>query len=317
MMKAAEAEGQLDEAVRHKLDKSIHKLSLVSMAGKTMQDESRNTSQYFPLSQDCLTGENKSARQIIKEARDISNKGDISHATRTADDAVMFSVKKKRQKVRSPRYIGSELLWMAKLLMYDFLYNCLWKTFSHEELSLIYTDTDSFYIHVHGVSSYHAFLGRFDPTLRTRYFQLDPDTLSVGKFKLVKLEMDDVSEIVCLGPKLRSAMSFDGVSDIKAKGVTDSAKAAFLRHKSFLDCIEGGTPMEVVNPTIRVNKEKRCVENKKVKLTLCGIENKQLWLNNNECVPYGYFDEEFNEENCLGRIWDNWCTFVVKVFVID
>jgi len=46
----------------------------------------------------------------------------------------MIEVKLKRNEVeiKSPWYIGCTVLWYSKMLMFDFIYNCLYQVFSAE-----------------------------------------------------------------------------------------------------------------------------------------------------------------------------------------
>lgn len=116
--------------------------------------------------------------------------------------------KKENPVIKAPKYIGSAILWNSKMLMWDFVYNCLWKYSPNAEI--MYTDTDSLYILLRGLpplkspeARFDAWMQRFPQEMQERHFS-KPGDITVGKMKLEKL----IEEAVFLKPKTYSYRKF-------------------------------------------------------------------------------------------------------------
>ena len=68
------------------------------------------------------------------------------------ENLIQASVKKRTIKIAQPIHIGFAILEASKLYMSKFWYRTMLPTFHEENLNLIYTDTDSYYIQYTGFS---------------------------------------------------------------------------------------------------------------------------------------------------------------------
>ena len=73
---------------------------------------------------------------------------------------VEIKLKKSKVTIRCPKYLGAAILAYSKMLMLDFVYNCLAITFNSNEYDIFYTDTDSIYLGMkkEAVIDYKSFL---------------------------------------------------------------------------------------------------------------------------------------------------------------
>jgi hypothetical protein len=107
------------------------------------------------------------------------------------------------------RYLGSAILWVSKMLVLDFIYNCLWTVFEPEEAKILYGDTDSLYIKFVGSNaptSYEDLVSRFPKHLQERHFISNKSDVTPGKMKCEKLwEQKDAIYVRMLMIAIREA----------------------------------------------------------------------------------------------------------------
>ena len=120
--------------------KDVAKLDNNSCYGKTIQsDEHYDTSLIVKNKTQFLQ---KTVGKVIADFNALSPPAaDNSH-----HGSVEVKLKKTKVEIRSPKYLGAAILAYSKMLMLDFVYNCLAVTFQPEEYDILYTDTDSVYI---------------------------------------------------------------------------------------------------------------------------------------------------------------------------
>ena len=56
---------------------------------------------------------------------------------------VEVKLQKDKYLIKCAKYIGSAILSYSKILMLDFVYNCLHRSYNEKEATLLYTDTDT------------------------------------------------------------------------------------------------------------------------------------------------------------------------------
>ena len=67
----------------------------------------------------------------------------LSHGNEYNDGLVEVKLQKDKYLIKCAKYIGSAILSYSKILMLDFVYNCLYRSYNEKEATLLYTDTDS------------------------------------------------------------------------------------------------------------------------------------------------------------------------------
>ena len=136
--------------------------------------------------------------------------------------------------LNKPIYVGFCILELSKLLMYQFYYNYVLKTF--DNVRLLFTDTDSLVYGIKGVNVYdqcfkdnHLF--DFSEYSKDSVYYDDSNKKVLGKMK-DELGVVKTDEFVGLKSKMYSLIGFDGKEVNKAKGVNLK-----LRHKEYVDVL--------------------------------------------------------------------------------
>ena len=162
---------------------------------------------------------------------------------------VEVKCKKKKYEIRSPKYLGSGILWNSKMLMLDWIYNVLWTTYTPETAHIMYSDTDSVMIKIKGLNGatkeqrYDDFLGRFSPYLRELHF-VEKGDITIGKMKCECL----FDEGVWLKPKTYSLLE-NAEEHLFNKGVI--MKQNNLKHQHYKNVLLDNNVEYCVNTIIR------------------------------------------------------------------
>ena len=131
-------------------------------------------------------------------------------------------------------YVGFCILELSKLLMYQFQYSYVLKTF--DNFKLLFTDTDNLVYEIKGGNVYDQcfkdkHLSDFSGYSKDSVHYDDSNKKVLGKMK-DELGGVKIDEFVGLKSKMYSLISFDGKKVNKAKGVNLK-----LRHKEYLDAL--------------------------------------------------------------------------------
>ena len=113
-----------------------------SVFGKTMENIRKRCNVYLE------TDPNHLLRQTAKPTF-VSRK--IFH-----ENLVAVNMKKERLKLDKPSYVGMCILFLSKVLMYDFHYNYIRRKYN-ERAKLLFTDTDSLCYHIKTDDAYEDF----------------------------------------------------------------------------------------------------------------------------------------------------------------
>jgi hypothetical protein len=193
--------------------KDFYKLINNSAYGKTIQDDSKFHK--VVLSTHAADNAKYLVNYIINDCKVVS-RPDASYGP---DDEGMcqFSAINPSVRIKAPRHMGAGILWNSKIVILDFLYNCLLP--ACPETEIYYTDTDSVHVkmafkpapaeyvaeiarkfgvddsrsasisgsgtHPPGVAQAIASLyARFTPETRAKFFPEDKDDIVAGKMKV-------------------------------------------------------------------------------------------------------------------------------------
>ena len=154
-------------------------------------------------------------------------------------DLVMVENAKEKICLCKPIAIGCAILEIAKLIMYEFYYDCLLPKFGVDKLHLCFTDTDSLICHVE-TEDLHADLQSISHWLDTSNFDRDHPLFSetnrraLGKFK--SETADSLAYEFCgLRSKMYSLATADDTKCfLKAKGVPKMYVKKNVRHEQYL-----------------------------------------------------------------------------------
>jgi len=101
--------------------KEFAKLNVNSSFGKTIQDDA-NFDESFVI---------KTQEQFLKKTvkRKIIDYNVLAPVSDNFGGMMELKLKKKAYLIKSPRYLGCSIFWLSKMIVLDFVYNCLYKVY--------------------------------------------------------------------------------------------------------------------------------------------------------------------------------------------
>jgi hypothetical protein len=216
------------------------------------------------------------------------------------EQLVEVRTKKDRPTIKSPKYLAGAILSNSKMLMLDFLYNCLWRTYTPNTARVLYTDTDSLYIKFCGLTpssdkhaKYRDMLRHIPADMQRRHVA-EPGDLTVGKMKLEKL----IDEAVFLKPKTYALRS-DGGEEPHNKGVKVHQNRDQHRFEVYRSVLAHGTIARCTNTNIkRTDKFGNGLQMNTMQVDKIGLdawEDKRRWTydgTTSHSLPYGFEQPE-------------------------
>lgn len=236
---------QLRSKAKNAFQKDFFKLANNSVFGKTMENVRRRCN--IQLIND---------HKVVDEYRLDKKLSDprIKDFTIYNDWLVAVEKIKKEVVIDKPIYLGFSILDLSKVLMYDFHYNYMLKKYGHENVKLLFTDTDSLCYHIKTEDFYEDIKGEDMKHFDTSDYPEDHMLFSnvnkkvIGKFK-DEANGKPISEFVGLKPKMY-AFTVDEPSKKRKEGLKKKAK---------------GVKKCVVNQDISFKDYKNCVLNGQTK----------------------------------------------------
>jgi hypothetical protein len=280
--------------------KEFAKINNNSSFGKTIQsDENFTTSEIVSTSKEFIR---KTVGKILIDFNIIAPK------TKNHPGTVEFRVKKEKIEIKAPKYLGSAVLWFSKMLMWDFVYNCLYKVFKPEEVNILYTDTDSLYLSFLGENAplnYEELLVRvnnFNPEFRVRHFSRNEFDITPGVMKCEK----EIDESVFLQPKSYCLHTKDDKTVPKAKGSILSQNKELVENiNNYKRALDEFIQMKGANIIFKKVDKVNMKTIKQTKYILTPYDNKRRWINKYDSVPWGYIEPAYNPDNIFKRIISN------------
>ena len=270
---------------KSKFEKDFYKLCNNAIYGKMLQDITKQTDVK-------ITRDNNKAMKWFGYPQ-------FKDATFTNG---MYQIKCDKKEVLYNRatYIGSTILDLSKLLMYDFHYNYMKKKYK-ENVELIYTDTDSFVYDIKTDDLYQEMYNDEEyydlSEVKIDSFISDENIKRPGKFK-DETYMKPITEFIALNPKVYSFIVYgDKERHSKAKGVTKSFQI-LLRHDKYNNTLETNKQEDVVQ--MRIMMFRRHVYTLECnKVALSNFDDKMYRTSNYEALSYGHKMIKNNENQLL------------------
>ena len=137
-------------------------------------------------------------------------------------DLSIIEMNKTKVKMNKPIYLGLSILYISKILMYEFWYDYMKPKYDNR-VKLCYTDTDSFVMNIKTNDFYKDIANDVEKRFDTSNYEVNRP-LPTGKNKKVIGLMKDklggkiITEFVTLRPKTYSYSTDDDKEDKKAKG---------------------------------------------------------------------------------------------------
>lgn len=181
---------------------------------------------------------------VHKEERFIKvmSKPNVESFQRFNEDLVAVKLKQTRLKLIRPIYAGMVILDLAKVLMYNFYYGVLKKTYG-DRMDLLFTDTDSLCISVKTYDVYEDLKQMqeefdFSDYPKEHDCYSDENKKKLGKFK-DEMNGNIILEYVGLRSKMYSIM-WDKGTVKTCKGISRSVNKLVLKHEMYRDCLFNG-----------------------------------------------------------------------------
>ena len=124
---------ELRKLAKDDFEKDLFKLMNNAVFGKTMENIRRHRDIK-------LVTTDKKINKLVSEPNYLTM-NDIS------EDLSIIEMNKTRVKMNKPIYLGLSILDISKILMYEFLYDCMKSKYGNDVI-LCYMDTDSFVMNI-------------------------------------------------------------------------------------------------------------------------------------------------------------------------
>lgn len=210
--------------------------------------------------------------------------------------------------LNKPIYCGFTVLELSKLIMYDFYYNYL-KAKYLDALTLCYSDTDSFLVHIVCEDPYqdmakdkHLYdCSDFD---RGHICFSEENKKTPGKMK-DEYSGKIIDEVVCLRPKMYSIKMGDAgeKSKLVGKGIPRVILKNRLTHEEYKKSLFENKKSRATAHLIQSERHNIFTkEVNKLALNPIGVTKRVLLKDNITSVPLGYYklqDKKWCEENVL------------------
>ena len=152
---------------------------------------------------------------------------------------------KESIKLNKPSFVGMCILDLSKTLMYDFHYNYILKKYDYKNIKLLFTDTDSLCYHMKTEDAYEDFYkdkelfdnSDYDPGNK---FYFKENEKVIGKMK-DECAGIPITEFCGLRSKMYSYIKENDDYCCKAKGIKKNVVAKEIKHKNYLEILQGKT----------------------------------------------------------------------------
>jgi hypothetical protein len=258
-------------------DSNFYKLLSNSLFGKTIERPEKR-------SRVILTTSKEKHEQLVgslcyKQSKIINS------------DLVGVTLGHEITKVVKPCYLGISILELAKYHMYQFYYNVLKKYFN-EQISLLYTDTDSLICHITCSKLYEDHIPKIKDYFDFSNYPKHHPLYSVKNKKIPGFFKDEVggrhiTEFIGLRSKMYSFM-LDGKENKVAKGVKKSVIEKQLSFNDYKSCLFKSEQKEHAFKNI-VSKNHHVFTLSQSKTTLSSFDDKRFLLSRFASLPYGHY----------------------------
>lgn len=187
-----------------------------------------------------------------------------------------------RVKIKAPKHMGAAILWNSKMVMLNFLYNCLLEYCP--EVEIYYTDTDSVHVKMKWVDASPEFVkeiakrfgkekdlksaaaiaslySRFPEDVRSKYLPSDCDDIVAGKMKVDAIFFEGAEGIYLKAKTYLEANKQDDgkmkIDKVRDKGVSLAQNAATLTLDHYRESLYEHTAFMGENQMIRKIQGKR------------------------------------------------------------
>lgn len=249
------------EQATNGFEKDYYKLKNNSVFGKTMENIRKRIDIHLRTTWDGRCG----VRKLVAMPN-------FKRATIFDENFVAVEMKKTNILMDKPIAVGMAVLDISKVVMYEYYYNFLKKRYG-DQISLVYTDTDSFVLEVETDDFYADMkqnLERYDTSdyPKDNKFNMPQVNKKVpGLFK-DELNGEIITEFVGLRSKMYCVKTGSVDKMKKAKGVKKCVLKKEIGFDDYLDCLKNGTSIKKNQTTFRTKLHKMyTIEQSKIALS--------------------------------------------------
>ena len=202
-------------------------------------------------------------------------------------------MKKTKVKMNKPIYLGSSILEISKILMYEFWYDYM-KPKYNDNVRLCYMDMDSFIMNIKTNDFYKDISDDDDDDrLDTSNYEVKRPLLMGKNKKVIGLMKDElggkiITEFVNLRPKTYSCLTDDSKEDKKVKGTKKCVIKKMIKSDDYKKCL--------LNDKVILKSQQRFISNKHDvytedinKIALNNDDDKRIVSSDKiTSYPYGY-----------------------------
>ena len=206
------------------------------------------------------------------------------------NESVLFNIEKTYVKLDSPSYIGSCILDLSKILIYNYWYRL--KDKYKDNINMLYIDTDGFVCHIRKNDNVYKDMYEMDDMFDMSCYDKSFKYYRPGEYESEKIKDECpftvITEAVSLKDKLYGYIKDN--NEVQFKGIKN---VTFQRLKNAL--FNNETIKNVFN-TIKSTKDCKIFSYTDSK-TLIEYTDKRYFINEGMSYPYGYFMINKNYEN--------------------
>jgi len=251
--------------------KDFYKLINNSSYGKTTQDDEKFHK--TGLSTKAIDNVNYLNRYIINDCKVVCPPD--SSVDPFDEGMCQFTAINPLVRIKSPHHMGSAILWNSKMVMLNFLYNCL--LVHCPETEIYYTDTDSVHIKMKYINAHKSLIEetkkkfnvdyktaaaiaslyeRFPEDVRAKFFPTDMDDIVAGKMKVDGIFFEG-AEGIYLKAKTYIESNAGKIDKVHDKGVSLIQNKSLLTLDRYRDVLYNHKAYMGSNEMIRKIQGKR------------------------------------------------------------
>ena len=269
---------ELRKLARNDFEKDLFKLMNNSVFGKTTE----NIRKHRDIK---LVTTDKKRSKLVSDP-------DYHTINLISEDLSIIEMKKTKVKMNKPINLGSPILEISKILMYEFWYDYM-KPKYNDNVRLCYMDTDSFVMHIKANDFYKDISSVVECKFDTSNYEVKRP-LPIGKNKKVLGLMKDelggeiITEFIALRPKTYSYLTDNDKIDKKAKGTKKCVIKKMIKFDDYKKCL--------LNDKVILKSQQRFISTKHDvytgnvnKIALSNYDDKRIVSSNKiTSYPYGY-----------------------------
>ena len=217
------------------------------------------------------------------------------------DELIMAELKKESVKLNKPVYSGASVLDISKYIMYDFFYNKLMSIYGRENITMLYTDTDSFILEIKTDDLYDDILKNkdlYDLSEMTHSYFIDGNNKQIynenkkvfGKFK-DETKGIIINKFIALKSKMY-CYTTEHKTELRAKGIKKLYAKENLNFNEYYKILFGDSYRKDTLKSIRsFEHEIHTIQQSKISLST--FDDKRYYLDAVNSLPYGHYSIKY------------------------